>query len=137
MASRKKPKIHQEAIQALLRKEPGIRGHLTSLGNSIANEARATASDAENGAGGKIDGYSAAGFSVEWESRARRPRVVVKSNASGEISLAAHFNSQRKNGLGHLRAALQSVFPMKRFKQWSKGRPFSTQYGQSRSNQGK
>lgn len=84
-----------------------IRDALVYTAQDVAAEAQATASDAENGAGGRIDGYASAGFSVDFESRGnKRPRVNIKSNADGDTAMAAHFNSQRKNGVGHLRAAL-------------------------------
>lgn len=126
--------IDPKAVQEVLRKEPGVKFTLQSVAAAVAAEAQRTAGDAENGAGGTIDGYASAGFSVQYEQRSRRPRVLIVSNADPDVALAAHFNSQRKNGIGHLRAALQSVFPMKKFKKWAKGRPYSTQFGQSRSN---
>ena len=79
---------------------------LMEQGEKVAEELRATASDAENGPGGTIDGYAAAGFSVVYEPRGRRPRVVVKSNAPGDIALAAGFNYYRKKGQLHFLASL-------------------------------
>jgi hypothetical protein len=79
---------------------------LRSIGEQVAAEAQATADDAQNGPGGRIDGYAQAGFTVDVVARGKRPRVDIRSNASPETALAAHFHSQRKNGVGHLRAAL-------------------------------
>lgn len=90
-----------------IRENKYIRDELVHTAQAVAAEAQATASDAENGTGGKISGYADAGFSVVYESRgSKRPRVNIKSNADGETAIAAHFNSQRKHGVGHLRAAL-------------------------------
>lgn len=97
----------EQALTNLVAQNKYIRDELVGTAQKVAAEAQATASDAENGSGGKISGYSDAGFSVEYQSRGgKRPRVNVKSNADGETAIAAHFNSQRKNGIGHLRAAL-------------------------------
>lgn len=102
--------IHEDALTDLVATNKNIRDELVGLAQKVASQAQATASDAENGPGGRIDGYADAGFSVDYESRGgKRPRVNIKSNASGDVALAAHFNSQRKNGVGHLRAALYSI----------------------------
>lgn len=97
----------EQALTDLVSQNKYIRDELVNTAQAVAREAQATASDAENGPGGRLDGYSDSGFSVDYESRGgKRPRVNIKSNASGAVALAAHFNSQRKNGVGHLRAAL-------------------------------
>lgn len=85
---------------------PEMHALLLSVGEDVRSEAQGTADDAQNGPGGTIDGYAQAGFTVELVGRGKRPRVDIRSNASPEVALAAHFNSQRKNGVGHLRAAL-------------------------------
>ncbi len=96
---------NEMAVGELLN-SPAMLELLTSVGEDVRAEAQATADDAQNGSGGTIDGYAQAGFSVELVGRGKRPRVDIRSNASPEVALAAHFNSQRKNGVGHLRAAL-------------------------------
>lgn len=85
---------------------PAMLELLMKIGEDVRSEAQATADDAQNGEGGTIDGYAQAGFSIELVGRGKRPRVDIRSNASPEVATAAHFNSQRKNGVGHLRAAL-------------------------------
>jgi len=89
------------------------------IAEKVRNEAARTASDAENGPGGKIDGYASAGFKVEYDKRSKRPVAKIISNAPGSTALKAHFNSQRKNGIGHLRAALYSQTTTNKVKRFS------------------
>lgn len=97
----------ESAFAEFVSRNKYIRDALVYTAQDVASEAQATASDAEGGPGGTIDGYAAAGFSVVYQSRGgKRPRVNIVSNADGETAMAAHFNSQRKDGVGHLRAAL-------------------------------
>lgn len=97
----------EQALTDLVSKNKYIRDEMVGVARKVASEAQATASEAENGPGGRLDGYADSGFSVEYESRGgKRPRVNIKSNAPGDVALAVHFNSQRKTGVGHLRAAL-------------------------------
>lgn len=100
--------IDEQAIVEMVNHNKYIRDELVGVARKVAAEAQATASDAEEGSGGRIDGYAAAGFSVQWEGRGgKRPRVNIVSNASPETALAAHFHTQRRDGIGHLRAALR------------------------------
>lgn len=102
--------VHEEGISAFLEMNPSVRAKLIGVAEQVAAEARATASSAEEGSGGTIDGYAAAGFSVEWQERGgKRPRVNVVSNADSETATAAHFHTQIRDGVAHLRAALHSV----------------------------
>ena len=94
-----------KGIQDLLMSRD-IEKALVEFGDKVAAEASATASSAEEGPGGRIDGYAAAGFSVVYERRSKRPRVLVKSNADPETAMAAHFHTQWRDGVAHLRAAL-------------------------------
>lgn len=96
---------NREAIGDLLNM-PEMRQLLLSIGENVRAEAQATADAAQNGSGGTIDGYAQAGFSIELVDRGQRPRVDIRSNADPATFLAAHFYTQRKNGIGHLRAAL-------------------------------
>lgn len=98
--------VHEDGIADFLRMNKPVRDMMVGLAQQVADEAQATASSAENGPGGRIDGYAAAGFSVQWESRGGRPRVNIVSNADPKTFLAAHFYSQLRDGVGHLRAAL-------------------------------
>lgn len=108
MARGVKVVINDDGIRAFLAQNKDVRDLLISTGQAVAAEAQSTASDAEGGPGGRLDGYAAAGFSVEWEGRAKRPRVNVRSNADGEMATRVHLASQKRNGVGHLRAALYS-----------------------------
>ena len=79
---------------------------MMNLGEQVAAEAEATASAAEKGPGGRIDGYAAAGFSVKWDEGKRRPRVIIASNADPETALRAYFYTQKVWGVAHIRQAL-------------------------------
>lgn len=98
--------IHEDGLVAFLKKNKPVRDMLVGTARSVANEAQQTADSAQKGAGGRLDGYAQAGFSVEWQGRNKRPRVNIKSNADIETALAAHFYTQRRDGVGHLRKAL-------------------------------
>lgn len=97
------------AIGAFLASSPELRTFVMTEAEQVRAVAAATAQDAQNGPGGTIDGYAEAGFTAEWDARTKRPRAIIKSNADGQTALAAHFNSQRKTGVAHLRAALYSI----------------------------
>jgi hypothetical protein len=86
--------------------EPKLKAFLMSIGKQVAAEAQSTASRAEKGPGGRISGYADAGFSVVWENRGRRPRVLIKSNASPQTALRVLFYTQKAWGTAHLRRAL-------------------------------
>ena len=102
--------VDEQGIAELLQANKDMRDALVGTAQQVAGVAEATASSAEKGAGGKIDGYAAAGFSVVWEGRGgKRPRVNIVSNADPETATAAHFYTQRRDGIGHLRAALRSI----------------------------
>lgn len=98
--------VDPSAIADFVARDQRIRQELLSVANDVKNEAQATAQSAQNGPGNTIDGYAEAGFSVEWEQRGSRPRVNIISNAPGDVALAAHFHTQKRDGVGHLRAAL-------------------------------
>lgn len=101
--------IHPEGLTDLLANNKGLRDALASVANDVAAEAKATASDAENGSGGRIDGYDAAGFSVKYVAGGPgRPGFEVHSNADPETATAVHFYTQKRDGVAHLRAALYS-----------------------------
>jgi len=104
--------VHEQGISDFLEMNPSVKQQLLDVAEQVASEAQSTASSAEEGAGGRIDGYASAGFTVEWESRGgKRPRVIIKSNADRKTVLAAHFHTQLRDGVGHLRAALYKVAP--------------------------
>lgn len=102
-----KVQVHEQGIADLLEANPAIRAQLMGVAGEVAAAAQATAGEAENGPGGRIDGYADAGFSVVWEARGgKRPRVLVVSNAPIKTFLAAHFHTQKRDGIAHMRAAL-------------------------------
>ena len=99
--------VHEDGIAAFLQQNKDVRDLLMRTANSVAAEAKKTASSAENGPGGSISGYAGAGFEVEWESRnGRRPRINIRSLADIKTAMAAHFYTQKRDGTAHLRAAL-------------------------------
>lgn len=102
--------VHEDGIAAFLQMNKPVRDMLVQTAQAVASEAQSTASDAEKGPGGSIDGYAAAGFAVKWESRSgKRPRVIIKSLADIKTAMAAHFSSQKRFGVAHLRAALYKL----------------------------
>jgi hypothetical protein len=102
-------KVDQSAIRELLADNKGLRDALASVANDVANAAASTASAAENGSGGRIDGYAAAGFSVKFTNGGPgRPGFEVHSNADPATTTAVHFYTQKRDGVAHLRAALYS-----------------------------
>lgn len=95
------------AIAEFVNRNKYIRDELVHVAQSVAAEAQATASRAEEGSSGRITGYAEAGFSVQYESRgSKRPRVNIVSNADSKTAMAAHFHTQIRDGVAHLRAAL-------------------------------
>jgi hypothetical protein len=107
--ARPRVEIDQVGLRELLAENKGLRDALASVANDVAAEAQATASEAENGAGGRIDGYAAAGFSVKYTPGGPgRPGFEVHANADPETATAVHFYTQKRDGVAHLRAALYS-----------------------------
>ena len=104
-----KVKIDPQGLRDFLADNKGLRDALASVANDVAAQAKATASDAENGAGGRIDGYAAAGFSVKYANGGPgRPGFEVHANADPDTATAVHFYTQKRDGVAHLRAALYS-----------------------------
>lgn len=98
--------VDPRGVQDFLKDNKDVRDLLASVANNVKSEAQTTADAAQKGEGGRLDGYAQAGFSVVWELRGRRPRIIIKSNADGLTALKAHFYTQKRDGIGHLRAAL-------------------------------
>lgn len=102
--------VDEQGIAEFLQSNKQVRDLLVGQGQAVANQAQATADSAQEGTGGTISGYAEAGFTVEWEARGgARPRVNIVSQADEETFLAAHFHTQRRDGVAHLRAALYSI----------------------------
>ena len=114
-------KLDKKALADYLKNDSKINDALKDQANDVASRARSTASDAENGPGGTITGYASAGFKVELKKGPKRNTYMVVSNADPKVSLAAHFNSQRKNGVGHLRAALYAFAASRNYKTYNGG----------------
>jgi hypothetical protein len=60
--------------------------------------------------------------------------ALVISRADEKMALAVHFHTQRRDGIGHMRAALYAFTNMFKVKKYPVGQPYQTQFGQSRSN---
>ena len=101
--------IDNEGIAEFLRLNPGVRMMMEAEAEKVKTIAQATASSAEEGSGGRIDGYASAGFDIQWVSRGKRPRIDIISNADPETATAAHFHTQWRDGVAHMRAALYGI----------------------------
>lgn len=109
MANKVKIVYEKNGIENFLKANKPIRDLLIYTGQDVKANAEATAQDAQNGPEGRLTGYAEAGFEVVWEARGGKPRVVIKSLADIKTALAAHFHTQKRDGVGHLRAALYKV----------------------------
>jgi hypothetical protein len=99
--------VDNGALTELLMKNPYIRDAMMATANDVKGAAEATAQDAQNGAGGTLHGYAEAGFSVSWQARGKRPRLIITSDADPEMALRVHFYTQKRDGIAHLRKALR------------------------------
>ena len=109
MAKTVKVDVHPEGLVDLLNSSPEIRKLLAEEADLVKTAAEATAQEAQNGPGGTLHGYAEAGFTVVWEMRGRRPRILIQSNADPEMALIVHFYTQKRDGISHLRKALQAI----------------------------
>ena len=96
----------KDGILNFLKANKPIRDMMMHTGMAVQANAQATAQSAQNGPGTTIDGNADAGCATVWEQRGKRPRVVVKSLAPAETATAAHFYTQKRDGVAHMRAAL-------------------------------
>lgn len=117
---------HDDAFRAFL-KSDDIYNILDIIADGVLAEAEATASDAEKGAGGNIDGYASAGFTKMKYKGGTRAEAIIVSKASEAIALAAHFYTQRRDGVGHLRAALYRFTKGINHKKYAVGKNYRTQ----------
>lgn len=101
--------VDNEGLAEFLRANKGVRDMLNGEAQKVKANAQASASNAENGAGGTIDGYASAGFAVRWIVRGRRPRIDIVSLADSKTATAVHFYTQKRDGVAHLRAALYGI----------------------------
>lgn len=96
---------HDDGFRELL-KSNDIYKTVEEVALKVQQEAELTASDAEKGAGGSIDGYASAGFSVVKHVGGSRVSARVVSNAEPETFLKAFFYTFKRDGVPHLRRAL-------------------------------
>ena len=87
--------------------DPAVKNQILAVAEAVKSAAEMTASSAEKGPGGNIDGYAQAGFRVEWNTN-RKPQARVYSNAPIETFMKAFWYTQKRDGVAHLRAALYS-----------------------------
>lgn len=101
--------LEKDGFTNLFNKNPQLKAIFMEEANKVKTAAQSTAQSAQNGAGGTLYGYAEAGFTVTWEIRGNRPRAVISSNADPEMSLRVHFYTQKRDGISHLRAALNTI----------------------------
>jgi hypothetical protein len=101
--------VHNDALVTFLRENKPVRDLLAKQAATVKANAEASASEAENGSGGRITGYADAGFKIRWVMRGRRPRIDIVSNADSKTVTAVHFYTQKRDGVAHLRAALYGI----------------------------
>lgn len=99
--------IHEEGLVELIQQNKYIRDAMWDVANSVKTAAESSAQDAQNGPGGRLNGYAEAGFEAVWESRSKRPRIIIRSLADADMALRVHFYTQKRDGVGHLRKALK------------------------------
>jgi hypothetical protein len=93
-----------------------VKDFTMKIAEQVRTEAARTASEAEKGPGGKLTGYASAGFKTEYDKRSKRPVAKIISNADGQMATRVHLSTQRRNGVGHMRAALYSFTTTKKVK---------------------
>lgn len=98
-------KFNPDGIRQLMN-DVGMDRILFDVGQQVAQEAEATAQDAQRGPGGTISGYAEAGFFVGIIDSGNRPVCIVSSRADEQTAWAAHFYTTKRDGVGHLRRAL-------------------------------
>lgn len=101
--------VDPQDLAYFLQQNKDIRDLLMSQAGIVKGEAEGTAQDAQGGPGGKLDGYAEAGFSVKWDGRSRRPRVLITSDADPDMALRVHLSTQKRWGIAHLRKALKAI----------------------------
>lgn len=109
MAKKVKVVVDNQGLADFLNQNKGIRDMMAKEAQAVKSRAEATASDAEEGAGGTLDGYASAGFTIKWIMRGRRPRIEIHSNADPKTITGVHFHTMKRDGIAHLRAALYSI----------------------------
>lgn len=98
--------VWDEDALAKIGQLPEIKDLLLEEAAKVKAEAERTAQEAQGGPGGELTGYAEAGFTIEFETRNKLPRVNIVSQADPEMALKVYFASQKKWGITHLRRAL-------------------------------
>jgi len=96
---------HDAAFRDFLKSDDMYKA-LKDTAEKVQAEAASTASDAEKGSGGRIDGYASAGFSIVKHVGGSRVSARIVSNADSETFLKAFFYTAKRDGVAHLRRAL-------------------------------
>lgn len=101
--------IDNGAVTEFINKNKAVRDVMAGVARSVQAAAEATAQDAQNGPDGTLYGYAEAGFDVVFESGSgrRRPRFLIISRADPDMFLRVYFYTQKRDGITHLRKALQ------------------------------
>jgi len=97
--------FNRDGVRQLMN-DAGMDRLLFGIGQQVQAEAEATAQNAQRGPGGTIAGYAEAGFSLTVEELGDRPVAIIASKAQPEVAWAAHYYTQKRDGVGHLRKAL-------------------------------
>lgn len=121
--------VDPRGVEYFLKTNKPVRDMLAKTANNVLVEAQSTADSAQNGAGGRVAGYAEAGFKIEWKMAAKRPQIRIVSNADGKTATAVHFYTQRRDGIGHLRAALYKFVGSRNYKVWPIGQNYSFKKG--------
>lgn len=121
--------VDPRGVEYFLKTNKPVRDMLARTAGNVLAEAQSTASEAENGAGGRIDGYAAAGFKIVWLTKSKRPQIRIVSNADSETATAVHFYTQKRDGVGHLRAALYKFVGSRNYKVWPIGQNYKYKKG--------
>lgn len=100
-----KIELHDDGFRELLKSNEMYKT-VEDVAQQVLAEAKATASDAEKGSGGRIDGYASAGFRIEKHIGGTRVEARVVSDADPETFLRAFFYTWKRDGVPHLRRAL-------------------------------
>ena len=116
--------VAPRAVENFLKENKPVRDLMAGVAAQVQSEAAGTANEAQNGAGGRLQGYAEAGFSIKWIMNSKRPQIRIYSNADGETATKVHFYTQKRDGVGHLRAALYKFVGSRNYKVWPIGQKY-------------
>jgi competence CoiA-like predicted nuclease len=121
--------VDPRGVETFLKTNKPVRDMLAKTAGNVLAEAQSTASEAENGAGGRVTGYAAAGFKIVWIMNGKRPQVRIVSNADSLTATQVHFYTQKRDGVAHLRAALYKFVGSQNYKVWPIGQNYKFKKG--------